>query len=49
MKFSRNVTFWAGVIVVHFIVLTGVFFGTYYSTRLPLGTLTQYNAPTQAQ
>ncbi len=49
MKYSGNVTFWTVVIVVHFIVLAGVFTGTYYGTRLPLGTLTQYNAPAQAQ
>ncbi len=49
MKFSGNVTFRTVVIVVHVIVLAGIFTGTYYGTRLPLGTLTQYNAPAQAQ
>ena len=49
MKLSGNVTFWAGVIAVHVIVFAGVFTGTYYSTRLPLGTLTQYNVPAQLQ
>ncbi|HSG94099.1 MAG TPA: hypothetical protein VLA28_01170 [Afifellaceae bacterium] len=47
MKISRNIAYWAGIIAVHVIVLVGVFTGTYYGTRLPLGTLTQYDAPTQ--
>ena len=49
MKLSGKVTFWIGVIAVHIVVLAGIFTGTYYGTRLPLGTLTQYSAQTQAQ
>ena len=49
MKFSGKITFWAGVITVYAIVLAGIFTGTYYGTRLPIGMLTQYNAPAQAR
>ena len=49
MKFIRNVKFWIGVISVYMIVFSGVITVTYYGTRLPVGTLTQYSSLTQAQ
>jgi len=49
MKLSGNVAFWAGVIAVYVVVLSGVITGTYYGTRLPVGTLTQYSALTEAE
>ena len=49
MKFSEDVTFWAGVFAVYFIALAAIFTGTHYVTHLPLGTLTQYSAVTQPQ
>lgn len=49
MKNYRNGKSWSGVIAVYLMVLAGVMTGIYYGTRLPLGTLTQYNAPASYQ
>jgi len=38
-----------GFICIHFVVITGIIAVTYYTTRLPIGTLATYEVPTQAQ
>jgi len=38
-----------GIIAVYLMVIAGVITGTYYGTRLPLGTLTQYTVPAANQ
>ncbi len=42
MKLSGNVTFRTVVIVVHVIVLAGIFTSTYYGTGPLLGTVNQF-------
>jgi len=49
MKIIRNVRFWIGVVSVYLIIFSVFISGMYYFTRIPLETLTQYSAPTQAR
>jgi hypothetical protein len=48
MKPRINFKFLTGIIAVCLIVILGILTGTYYGTRLPLGTLTSHYTLTQA-
>jgi len=49
MRPRINFKFLTGIIAVYLIVILGILTGTYYGTRLPLGTLTSHYTVTQAR
>ena len=47
--YRKNFILWIGFIGVHVIVIAGILAATYFTTRLPLGTLVKYEVAAQTQ